>query len=66
MWIWVKAVNYLVTVGALKLKIMTYATSFLRKGLEKYLNNVFIEMEEKDVLETLSLSEMLALAYDID
>lgn len=37
-----------------------------QKGWEKYLNNVFIEMEEKDVLETVSLSEMLALAYDID
>lgn len=37
-----------------------------QKGWEKYLNNVLIEMKEKDVLETLSLSEMLALASDID
>jgi hypothetical protein len=33
---------------------------------ERYLNNVFIEMEGKDVLQILSLSEILALAYDID
>lgn len=33
---------------------------------EKYLNNVFIDIEEKDVLEILSLWEMLALAYGID
>lgn len=28
-WIWVNAVNYLVTAGVLKLKIMTDAASFL-------------------------------------
>jgi hypothetical protein len=37
MWIWVNAVNYLVTVGALKLKIMTDAASILRRVLGEIL-----------------------------
>lgn len=54
-WIWVNGVNYLVTGGVLKLEIMTDATASSEGCWEKCLNNVFLDIEEKDVHEILSL-----------